>query len=189
MTPERKTELLALSWTPAEEQEVLDALDKAESERDALQAQVVRLQTGQEIESDYIDELAVATQCVADLMRENDELEARLAESERTLQKRVAELEDRLACELAVNVHYPDVLKERNKLKKDADVLSDELHRVEQLGLGDANRADRYLAALKAEACNKAYPDVDDLPDTVIIGGITFLITRNANGTTEAEEV
>lgn len=107
------------------------------------------------------------------------------------LRKRVAELEDRLACELAVNVHYPDVLKERNKLKKDADVLSDELHRVEQLGLGDANRADRYLAALKAEACETYQNNSHWMEATCDfeVGGITFRVSRKPDGTTEAEEV
>lgn len=77
------------------------------------------------------------------------------------------ELAKQLACEVAVNADYPDVVKER----------------------------DRYLAALKAEAIAHAQCAVDEfdesvLPHTYDICGITFRVTRDpATGELTAEEV
>lgn len=59
-----------------------------------------------------------------------------------------------------------------------------------RLTASDAKQA-RYLAALKAEACNSEIfvgPCVGDSA-CVRVGGITFRVTRNPDGTLQADEV
>ena len=77
--------------------------------------------------------------------------------------------------------------------RKQHDCLDAERVWDEQLQ-GVCEIADRYLNALKAEAINAAdLIDADTgesvLRSPVTVGGITFRVTRAADGTVQAEEV
>lgn len=93
--------------------------------------------------------------------------EERRLNAQREAERERDDLRKQLAVEVAVNADYPDVVADR----------------------------DRYLAALKAEACRVERDHVSDYGDYTHgkvawkIGGIGFAVTRKPDGTLEATEV
>lgn len=139
-------------------------------ERDSLRRLVGRLQTGQEVESDYIDELtllqAVHADCEAALKIYADDYNKMKSERDSALE----------ALQYQATQHAQQIAD----LEEELEDWTSQLVKI---------RAERdwYLAALKREACEGVtYYEKKEVCD---IGGITFRVTCNADGQLVAEEI